>query len=129
MGSEAAMETMTRRARMMVVNPGTQAMSETSPKLAKAGIAQFVEDLHPAKIKIKVKRDKKSDNDGWYGFTLKSKHAKISVLMPGLPLEYMRGTKKDTTASWAFQRLYVEGNSWYWNFALEIAQERLLEKS
>ncbi len=112
---------------MMIVNMGTQAMCDTSPKLAKVGIAQFVEDLDIAKVK--VKRDKKGDNDGWYGFTLKSKHAKISVLMPGLPLDYMRPAPGASKESIGFQRLYVEGNSWLWRFALEIARKRLAEES
>ena len=108
---------------MMIVNPGTSPMRDTSPKLAKAGIAQFVKDLHMEDLKIK--RDKKGDNDGWYGFMLKSEHAKVSVLMPGLPMSAMRWMPGDKESAWVFQRLYVDGGSWLWKFALEIAGEGL----
>jgi hypothetical protein len=107
---------------MMLVNPGTSSIREADKKLAKLGIAQFVTDLDLGALK--VKRDKKGDCDGWFGFKVKSKRASISVLVPGIPMEQMRRMERDDSA-WNFRRLYVEGSSWLWNYALERAKEEL----
>jgi len=48
--------------------------------------------------------------------------------MPGLPLDRVRYIGAPEQNAWRFPRLFVDGNSWLWEFALEIARGALGEK-
>ena len=47
----------------------------------------------------------------------------VTILMPDLPLDQVKCTV--TSRLHTFRWLYVDGNSWYWPFALNVARERL----
>jgi hypothetical protein len=49
------------------------------------------------------------------------------VLVPGLPLDALRCTPQDVRERWGLRRLYVEGNSYYWCYALDAARMALNE--
>lgn len=57
--------------------------------------------------------------EGRYTFSLALDNRVVSVHMPGLPRP--GGDQHD------WYRLYVDGNSWFWRYAVEIAREHLAE--
>jgi hypothetical protein len=61
------------------------------------------------------------DEGGRYGFEVRnSLGRKVTVLMPGVPLRHVRWMGGDC---WPYPRLYVNGNSWLWRYAVEILAE------
>ena len=65
-------------------------------------------------------------NDGYYNFRLHRWLRVCNVFMPGFPVECVRFTGQDDQDIWRFPRLYVDGCSWVWKFAVGIVKERLI---
>jgi hypothetical protein len=49
----------------------------------------------------------------------------VSVDMPGIPLARVRWLDKKHQNIWGFPRLYVDGSSWVWKFAVGILADWL----
>lgn len=105
---------------MFIINPGTEARvghNETNATIvAKALAKQFKTDV-PS---LRLKRDKsRDDKDGWYGFVLTAGKTSVDVDIPGDdPDNVMKGEP------WVSRRLYVDGSSWLWGYAIGIIAER-----
>lgn len=125
---------------MIIVNPGTGPIHNATLQNAEANISQLVSDIIErlprdlAATSITATRDPGQDSadDGRYGFTIAlcltsagniSYEASRSVEMPGLPLEAVNFGARDDDSAWDFPRLYVDGSSWLWKYALEIICE------
>lgn len=63
----------------------------------------------------------KRDDYGLYGFVLHRGIRTVDVDMPGLPLAEVRSDTLDAM----LPRLYVDGSSWWWGYALDFASEAL----
>ena len=62
--------------------------------------------------------DEDPDPDGRWAFTVTAPDGRrVAVHMPGLPLECVRFERGQAKAL-AFPRLYVDGSSWWWPFAV-----------
>src|SRR4029077_10017060 len=68
-------------------------------------------------------RARKHDGTGRYQFNLHRGICTVKVDMPGLPLDEVRCTKDFMPSG--CPRLYVDGNSWWWCFALGQAKRAL----
>lgn len=102
----------------IVINPGSGQVPDASEANAVANAERFVADL--AERGISTERcERRSDLDGGgrFGFELRTSAGYAELEMPGLPIDQVRwlGPGQDI---WQFPRLYVDGNSWVWFFAL-----------
>lgn len=65
------------------------------------------------------------ESDGRWGFEFRNHGGdqRVDVLMPGLPLERVRYVVGEGMNPFAFPRIYVDGNSWLWPFAVSTLRE------
>ena len=65
-------------------------------------------------------------NDGYCKFRLHRWLRTCDVSMPGFSIERVRYLGLANQNIWQFPRLYIDGSSWVWKFAIGIARERLI---
>ena len=119
---------------MITINPGSGPVHEGTFANAMINIAAFIEDM---KIVSKQPLDIEHSwfsaplNDGRFRFTLLERGYGESCVvdMPGLPLDQVRFTGDGDQNIRDFPRLYVNGSSWVWCYALSVAIENLLESN
>lgn len=118
------------------IKPGTGPVEEATEANAIENIRAFVDDLthdendRPNGRDICWTRDGARDyGDGRYAFMLSPEtftgQPQCEIQMPGLPLDQVQWTPSKNP--WHFPRLYVDGSSWLWDFALESARSALFE--
>lgn len=103
----------------MLINPGSGPVGDGDYWTALANITRFIKELGLNDPPITVDRPafgRDDDRDGRWAFTLHRGSRSASVDMPGIPV-------RDIIAECI--RLYVDGNSWYWEFALSWARDIL----
>jgi hypothetical protein len=121
----------------IIINPGTGPVTGATLENADENIRQFVQDLrdglfrdgpdHCEFAKIFVRRgDTSWDEDGRFAFVIWGKTVdgqdwENEIDMPGLPLDQVRWIDGPDQNIWDFPRLYVDGSSWAWKFALSSA--------
>jgi hypothetical protein len=103
----------------VIINPGSGPVEGATAADAKYNISAFVGDLGLSDVKVRRKRA--LDSGGRYGFVLTFDSRKCEITMPGLPLEQVRWMNEPEQDIWDFPRLYVDGSSWVWKFALNSA--------
>lgn len=108
----------------MHMNPGTEPLPLATEERAIANMAVFVEDLaneaHTAKSHERT--PEKDYGEGRFAFTVwRDDGREFEVQMPGIPLERLRGDASSN--AFAFQRLYVDGDSWLWGYAVATVGE------
>lgn len=108
------------------VNPGSGPVPRAKLAHAKENIEHFAREL-PGDVLWE--RAGKGE-DGRWPFTLHANGRQVEVEMPGLPLDSVRylGREHGHNA-WHYPRLYVDGSSWLWKYAIEMAEEALFEDS
>jgi hypothetical protein len=100
---------------MIIMNPGAGHVPDAHEKNAIANMSQLALD---AELR-EYKRKPTDDDEGRFAFDVIDKHGVArTVDMPGLPLERVRYVDKATQNIWDFPRLYVDGSSWVWMFAV-----------
>jgi hypothetical protein len=103
------------------LNPGTGAVEGALEANSIKNIKQFVKDCDPT-LKWHWRRAKHLDyGNGRYAFLVfcdEFKKTKIEIQMPGWELSKVRFEDTESQDVWDFPRLYVEGSSWLWMFAL-----------
>lgn len=102
---------------MIIINPGSGPVRDANEEDAKLNIEQFIKDLN--KESIISYRNRKCDEEGRYRFTLSLNGCKHQIDMPGIPLEQVRYMDTEEQNIWHYPRLYVDGSSWVWLFALD----------
>lgn len=111
---------------MFVVNPGTEPVNQATVENALANMVVFGKDLKPLGVEVlRIERAKDLDyGEGRFAFKLflskDGKEWNLEIQMPGLPIERVRylGPPQDI---WQFPRLYVDGSSWVWKFAINVS--------
>lgn len=107
----------------VIINPGTGPVDGAREREARRNIGAFCRELAFRDPIIRIKRCHDNDDDGRYGFTLTRGIRETVVDMPGLPLDRVRMGNGDN--AWNFPRLYVDGNSWLWPYAISMARDDL----
>lgn len=114
------------------VNPGSGPVKNSTEENAWANIRAFVDDLGARGVAVVniLRRSDRDDRDGRYEFDLflrdpqpreeSEPRSKITVAMPGLPLERVRYLGLASQDIWQFPRLYIDGSSWVWEFAVNV---------
>lgn len=120
-----------------IVNPGVGPIHNTSHALACANIVQLIEDVYVLRCQIGDRSQKFSvityastdqEYNGRYRFDLTAGDRTVDVDMPGLALDEVRFLGREDQNVWDFPRLYVEGNSWVWRFAIDMVVYALYPK-
>lgn len=103
----------------VVINPGTGPVANATEENAIENIKAFVRECEETSgcAGIQCERAPENDGRGRFGFRLKRGTAEHEVEMPGLTLDRVRYVD-DTQKIWLFPRLYVDGSSWVWKFAV-----------
>ena len=108
----------------IVINPGTGPVADATEIEAERNMAVFVKDL--GLPNLTTSRQRKADyGRGRFAFMVRDEVSgrQVEVQMPGQPVEQVRWEKG--LDPWQFPRLYVDGSSWLWGFALGNAIEAL----
>jgi hypothetical protein len=111
----------------VIINPGTGPCNGAYQPCAEENLQKFIEDLGLKEPDVTVKPYKKirPDDRGYFDFTLVRGQRKCEVSMPGIPLAEARW--RDGANPWNFQRLYIDGSSWLWEFAEGFARSALMD--
>lgn len=98
-----------------IINPGIGPVDNATEQHATTNMEHFVTDCSAKNLKFV--RLTYLDDRGRFGFLLYRDTRCHTIEMPGLPLEKVRymGPEQDI---WDFPRLYVDGSSWVWCYAL-----------
>lgn len=110
---------------MIIINPGAEPLAHGHFNHARRNMSAFTRELFPDLKAPKINLKYLTKQDGRYKFKLIRGIRKTHVEMPGLPLnqvQYQRGLNP-----WNFPRLYVNGSSWLWEFAVGQARDDLMD--
>ena len=99
------------------INPGSGPVADATVGHAIANIAAFVDDLQDAGREAQTGGPGVEDRGRWT-FIVTVDERDYEVEMPGLPLDEVRYVDPATQNIWDFPRLYVDGSSWVWKYAL-----------
>lgn len=114
---------------MIIINPGAGPIKGTDITNAVININKFVEDCNLPRLKVKDK-DAIDNGDGRYSFELEREgfpNWSCNIEMPGIPLEKVRYLGLEGQNIWHYPRLYVDGSSYVWEFAL-LSEEDFKDK-
>lgn len=106
----------------IVINPGSGPVEGATEEEASKNITAFMDEL--GLEGLEYLRVPTEDQRGRYGFDVYLPANQMSALveMPGIPLEQVRFTGEEGQSAWDYPRLYVNGSSWLWKFALNSAR-------
>lgn len=101
----------------IVINPGSQVVEPSSIENASANMSEFIIALHQRGLShIVMRRNQEFQQAGRFAFELTKDGNTSIVLMPGAPPDQV--IMKPGDDPWKFYRLYVDGASWLWEYAL-----------
>lgn len=114
---------------MLIINPGAGNVTEDlGLEQAYKNILQFIED---SEVPLEVSDyNSKPEENGRYNFILKLSlpvDISINVEMPSLPIEKVRFMGEQGQSIFDFPRLYVDGSSWVWKYAI-VTKEQIIER-
>ena len=101
-------------------NPGTGPVVGTSAELAEANMRAFVSEIGADGFGGPIGED-----EGRYAFAVYGEVRMVGVEMPGLPLDEVRYVGTEDQNIWDFPRLYVDGSSLVWCYAVSSAKRAL----
>lgn len=110
----------------IIINPGSGPVPDATAEQAAENAAMFVLDLGARRLPVaKAERRPDADyGDGRFAFELTMADGRsIEIQMPGVPVERVRFLGEDGQNIWDFPRLYVDGSSWVWQFALSACED------
>jgi hypothetical protein len=105
-------------------NPGTGPVDGTASN-ARRNIGAFCRELALRSPHVRIERRSGGGREGRYDYVIRRGIRSTSVEMPGLPLD--RVAIRPGGNAWHFPRLYIDGSSWLWPYALETARSALLD--
>jgi hypothetical protein len=109
----------------VVINPGSGPVDKATEEHAAINITVFADDLRRAGLGVDgCNRIPGADyGEGRYAFALAMADGRtIEVQMPGLPIDRVRYLDVGGQNIWDFPRLYVDGSSWVWQYALSVCE-------
>lgn len=113
----------------VAINPGAGPIPAGRVENARKNIRAFVADLNFKDPDVEIRENKDGsvtlEDDGRYTFLLVRGARETTVSIPAYPLAKVRILEGDGQNAWDFPRLYVDGNSWLWCFALNQARDAL----
>lgn len=110
---------------VIVINPGSGPVGGAAEEHAVINIGAFADDLRARGLGVDTFTRRAQDDygEGRYAFELVMADGRtIEIQMPGLPAERVRYVDSERQNIWDFPRLYVDGSSWVWKFALGVCE-------
>jgi len=107
---------------LVIVNPGTEAVDNSSEEKAIENIKIFITDLNDSNISF-IRIPVFDYGDGRYAFLLWKDNECHEIQMPGKDLHLVRWMDGEDQNIWDFPRLYVDDSSWVWKFAINCFDE------
>jgi len=104
---------------MVAINPGSGPVSDTSEADATENIKHFITDNNVDGVKF-IRIPDNDYGEGRYAFLLWKENVCHEIQMPGIPLEKVRYMGNEDQNIWNFPRLYVDGSSWVWCYAIGL---------
>lgn len=108
---------------MIIVNPGTGPVPDSTEDEARRNLAALIEDVGVSPVTVGANVEQQSD--GRWSFLLKHGGRECWVEMPGIPLDQVRYMGSEGQNVWHFPRLYVDGSSWLWMYAISSVRSAL----
>lgn len=106
---------------MLIINPGSGPVQGATEDHARTNLEALERDLKERGQDAEVVNGALQDQgDGRWTGALRVDGRMHEVDMPGLPLEDVRYLGEEDQDIWDFPRLYVDGSSWVWKFALGV---------
>lgn len=102
----------------VVINPGSGPVGGADSDHARANMRQFVMDLGLNAEQVELISGPGREDAGRWLFVVRVDGIEHEVEMPGIPLDQVRWMDEAGQNIWHFPRLYVDGSSWVWLFAL-----------
>lgn len=101
----------------IAVNPGSGPVENATEDQARANLRAFLTDcdITGASYALGV-----NQGDGRFRYKVSNGIKVVDLDMPGIPLEQVRWMDEDSGDIWDFPRLYIDGSSWIWCFAINI---------
>lgn len=104
----------------VIINPGSGPVSGATSVQALANAQVFANEIH-----ARLEGPLGTEGDGRWLFRMTRDDRTVEVEMPGLPLDRVRWVDDDDQDIWQFPRLYVDGSSWVWKYAVGMANHML----
>lgn len=107
----------------IIINPGSGPVAGTREN-ADRNIAKFIKDVTSAhNFKYISSTFVCANDDGRFTYLLDCDDVEAhEIEMPGLPLEQVRWVDQSQNI-WDFPRLYVDGSSWVWKYAVNVCKD------
>ena len=102
---------------IVTINPGTGPLPEATEAHAIENIKHYVTDCGVPRVDW-VRIPAYDYGGGRYAFLVWRQNVCHEVQMPGLPLHEVRYVASGGQSPFDYPRLYVDGSSWLWAFAL-----------
>jgi len=100
----------------IIINPGTGKVETGSKEQSEINIKKFIEDLG-----VEVTYEfKKVDNDGRHIYEISNGKIIHEIDMPAILLDNVRYLGEEGQNIWNYPRLYVDGSSWVWKYAINM---------
>lgn len=123
---------------IILINPGTGHPGPALLSRAWRAARQFRRDVQdpdytvdrdlPDRIVGKIYLERRPERDergrGYYGFVLLFGKRSVDLDVPGIDLKRMRYTGRGLDP-FAHQRLYIDGNSWWWDHGISVVRSAL----
>lgn len=108
----------------LFINPGAGNVPDATGEHATANMHQFMADLNlPGAVFTPLP----SEDSGRYLYLVRYHNRAYDVDMPGIPLDKVRFTGASDQNAWNYPRLYVDGSSWLWLYAVRILRGDLTD--
>jgi hypothetical protein len=113
----------------LIINPGTGPVGGATREQAEANIAHLLVDANAEGAGVRFVHActiyGTDDPDGRFSFALTLDGRECEVDMPGIPIDRVRFTGAADQNIWDFPRLYVNGSSWVWIYAVGSVADAL----
>lgn len=110
----------------IVINPGSGPVANSTYEQARANMDVLVKDALGEQAGEAVITNDNIEDGGRFSFHIHFMGQSVDVDMPGIPLERVRYMGEKGQNIWHYPRLYVDGSSWVWEFAIPSVRERLI---
>lgn len=110
---------------MIIINPGSGPVAGATEEQSAVNITVFGDDLRRAGLDVRAcnRKPDRDGRDGRFAFELAMADGRlIEIQMPGLSIEKVRFMGEDGQSILDFPRLYVDGSSYVWEFALSACE-------
>ena len=104
----------------IIINPGSGPVGGADADHARVNIEAFLADLRAEGHTVALVGPGPEVEGRWrFDITVDGKPHEIE--MPGIPLAAVRYMADPSQDIWEYPRLYVDGSSWVWRYALNVA--------